>query len=499
MSQAGKPATPPGGLPRLPGGLPPIRFRILVCDDEDLLRNSLEEILTEQGFDVRGVALGADALDAIGGPAPPDLLILDLRLPDLHGLEVLERARKRAPDLAVLIVTAHQTVDTAIRALKLGALDYIVKPFDLEDLSATIQRALTPLRLQREIEAMRGRLRELGGIGHLLGTSRAMDDARALIAQVARNGELTVLLEGETGTGKDLAARAIHFEGERASGPMVAVNCSAVPAELFESELFGYRPGAFTGAAPGGREGRFRQAHRGTLFLDEVGDVPLAVQGKLLRALETRRVEPLGGVESEEVDVRIVAATNRDLERMVESGGFRRDLFHRLEVIRVRMPTLRERREDIPVLARAFLQEFGRQFGKRFTGLAPEAEAALAAHAWPGNVRELRNAIQRAAFLEAGPLLGVGHLPGARPGSPEGAPDQPEPGPVGDPYAAPIPQDGVDFEKLEKAYLRRALEQAGGNKARAARLLGMGLGAFRYRLRRAGLALTGTANKRSNG
>ncbi|HUP20068.1 MAG TPA: sigma-54 dependent transcriptional regulator [Gemmatimonadota bacterium] len=439
-------------------------MRILVVDDEPAVRFSLREILEHAGHAVREAEDGDSALAALEAAAA-ELVITDLRMPGIDGLGLLERVRARWPDTLVVLVTAQGDERTAVRALKLGAWNYLPKPFDNDEIRVTVERALEVLSLRAENRRLREELAsEYRGI---VGEAPAM---REVIRVIRRAGptDATVLITGESGTGKELAARALHAESPRAARPFVALNCSALPADLVESELFGHVKGAFTGADRD-RDGLFVTADRGTLFLDEVGDLAGAAQAKLLRAIEAGEVTPVGASRPVPVDVRLVAATNRPLAGMVERGEFREDLLWRLQVVTLALPPLRERRGDVPALATRILAELAQRHGREVAGLTEAARRALVAWDWPGNVRELRNALERAVVLAEGPEVDVADLPERVRGE-RGPLRGDEAAIEGLPYGEA--KDRV-VSAFERSYLAAALERHGGNVSAAARSLGL--------------------------
>jgi len=448
---------------------------ILVVDDEHLIRWSVEQVLRREGFGVLQAGTGADALRLAQAEAP-DLVLLDIRLPDGDGLEILERLRAGDPDLPVIMITAHGGVESAVRAMKLGAHDYIIKPVNFEEMTIAIRKALETRSLRREVARFQSEERRGARLADLVGESRAIRDLAALIGRIAQSDATTVLLEGESGTGKDLVARIIHFESARARAPFLALNCVALPEHLLESELFGHERGAFTDAK-GLKKGLFEQADGGTVYLDEIGDMKPDLQAKLLRLIEEKSFRRVGGLRDFRVDVRIIAATNRDLGRALEEGEFRKDLYYRLKVFPLRLPPLREHPEDILPLTSHFIARFNGEMGREVREIHPEAQACLTEYAWPGNVRELRNVLERALILASGPVLHVEHLPpevGARVPPPE--------------KAAPmaLPAEGVSLEEVERDLVRQALDATGGNQVRAARLLGISRDALRTRMKKFG-------------
>ena len=441
--------------------------RVLVVDDDPGSLAVLEALLAGEGHELITAGDGEGALAALAGGGL-DLALVDIGLPDMSGLEVLERAAALSPDTLVIMVTANTTVDSAVKSLRLGAVDYVAKPVERDELLAAVRRMLELGRLRAENRELRRRL-------HSLDTGKAMVAASPAMAQVVRLMEkiapfdTTVLLTGESGTGKSLAARLIHQASPRAQGPLVKVNCGAIPENLLESELFGYKKGAFTGATRD-KSGLFSQAQGGTLFLDEVGELPLGLQVKLLHAVQERTITPLGSGRELEVDVRLVAATNRDLKAEVAAGRFREDLYYRLNVFEIAMPPLRQRPEDVALMAQRFLDQAGARLGKPLEGLEHEAMAALRAYEWPGNVRELENVVESALVLAEGRLLSFGDLPAKlRESLPAGAGHQRS------------LKDAV--ARFERAYVERAISAHQGDKEKAAAHLGINLATLYRKLK----------------
>ncbi len=436
---------------------PDSRPVVLVVDDEPGVRASVRVVL-DAACEVVDAPDGRAAIEAVR-TRHVDLCLLDVRLPDMSGIDVLEHVKRLDPGLEVVLVTAVRTVRTAVAAMKLGAYDYLTKPFGVDDLRAAVARALERRALQREVRYLRDELARHEGFDHLVGGSPRMRRVYDTIRQVA-DTSATVLITGESGTGKELIARAIHRQGRRREGPFVAVNCAAIPPELLESELFGHERGAFTGAHAR-KLGKFELAHLGTLFLDEVGTLRLDLQPKLLRALQEREVERVGGSRAIKTDVRIIAATNADLRRAVAAGRFREDLFYRLHVVPLTVPPLRERREDVVPLARHFLAKYAHQFGKAVRDLSPGVLEALERYHWPGNVRELENIIARSVALTADPVIQLEQIPLDVALTPPRAGTE-------DPLN--LREARQEFERL---LIQRALDRARGNQTAAARLLGM--------------------------
>ena len=448
--------------------------QLLIVDDERLIRWSLEQTLAKGGYEVSSASTGEAALAAVRED-PPDLILLDLKLPDIDGLQVLRQIKELSPHLQVLIMTAYADVGTAVEAMKLGAYDYLPKPIDFDNLAVTIRNALETSQLKRKVQLLSEKHLYPFHFDRIVGTSRGIREVIAVARKVARSEATTVLIQGESGTGKDLLAKAIHYESARAEEPFMEIACTAMPETLLESELFGHERGAFTDARTQ-KKGLFEVAHGGTIFLDEIGDMSGGPQAKLLRVLEERSFRRVGGTKDITVDVRVIAASNRDLRQAVDSGVFRKALYYRLQVVTIPLPPLRDRREDIPLLARHFLGYFSREFKKRLPHLSSEAERLLVQYEWPGNVRELRNVIERAMILEdTGDLL-PGHLP-------------PEIGGLAPSSALPaptfrLPETGVVLEEVEREFVRQALALTQGNQTRAARLLSLTRDELRYRVKK---------------
>ena len=437
---------------------------VLVVDDEAGVRASLAGILGDEGYAVEAVDTGEAALAALEARRY-DLVLLDVWLPGQDGLEVLRRIRERDAELPVIVISGHGTIETAVKAVRLGAQDFVEKPLALEKTLLAVRNALRQRRLETELRELRQRLDERYA---MVGESAAIRRLRAEIAQAApSNGR--VLIFGENGTGKELVARAIHAQSQRSSAPFVEVNCAAIPEELIESELFGHTKGAFTGALAA-RKGKFELADGGTLFLDEIADMSLKTQAKVLRALQEQRIEPVGGAGSVDVDVRVIAATNKDLEAEIRAGRFREDLYFRLNVIPFQVPPLRERREDIALLTRHFMQLLSAEHGRRPREVSGEALAVLARLQWPGNVRELRNILERLVIMTPGEVIELRHLPASLATSlPDlTAGDEPEPATV-----APDGTLAAAREEFERRYIRSRYLECGGNMSRTAEALGV--------------------------
>jgi DNA-binding NtrC family response regulator len=444
--------------------------RVLVVDDEEIVRESLCGWLRRDGCAAETAPDGRAALERLRAE-PWDVVLVDLKMPGVDGLEVLEEARRVRPDAVCVVMTAYATVDTAVAAMKLGAYDYLVKPFDPEELSALVRRVSTQQALARENESLRRALKREYGFHDLVSKNAAMQRVFELARVAARSGS-TILILGESGSGKEVLARAIHAESPRAAGPFSAISCAALTESLLESELFGHERGAFTGAVSR-RKGKVELAQGGTLFLDEVGDISPKLQLDLLRVLEERRFQRVGGSETIEADMRVVAATNRDLSRAVAEGAFREDLFYRLNVIPIRLLPLRERREDIPLLVQLLLGRLAREVGRKIDGVSPQGMGALMAHSWPGNVRELRNVLERGAVVARGSVIQAGDLGLAMPGLERGPP--------------PLGKDPPTLEEVEKRHVAEVLGWARGNVSLAARTLGIDRMTLYNKMRRYGL------------
>jgi nitrogen regulation protein NR(I) len=454
---------------------------ILIVDDERPIRRILSMLLQERQHRVTEVGSGEEALAAFPN-ARPDLVLLDLKLPGMDGLDTLKRLRAFDPRLDVVMMTAHGTISSAVEAMRRGAFDYIAKPFDNDELLMVVDRALEMRRLSSEVEALREELSARYGFSEIVGISRELQDVFRMMAKVVRV-DVTVLITGESGTGKELVARAIHRRSARAQGPFVAVNCSAIPATLVESEFFGHEKGAFTDARES-RPGRFEQADGGTLFLDEVGDLALDAQAKLLRALQERQIHRVGARAPRAVDVRVVAATNKDLEKESREARFREDLYWRLNVVHVRLPALRERRSDLPVLIDYFMDRFNRELGLSVSAIAPEARQLLHDYDWPGNVRELENTVCRAMILCEGDALTAADLPGRVRGVPrDGAPAV-----VSDLTRLTLGEAVAEAtERLEKMMILARLAEHRGSRSATAESLGVSRKTLFNKMRQYGL------------
>ncbi|MGE5205336.1 MAG: sigma-54-dependent transcriptional regulator [Chlamydiota bacterium] len=443
---------------------------ILIVEDEAKMRRLLELNLGEEGFTTHAVADAETGLKLLG-KEKIDLVVTDFRLPGMNGLDFLQAIKRVNASLPVVMMTAYGSVESAVEAMKMGASDYVLKPFSLEEMTLVVRKELDAHNLREENRSLREALGQRYQYKNIVAKSGKMQAALAMVERVAPTNA-TVLLGGESGVGKDLVARAIHEHSNRKSGPFVKINSTAIPESLLESELFGYEKGAFTGAMAS-KPGKFELADKGTLFLDEIGDVPAATQVKLLRVLQEREFERLGGTKTLKVDVRLIAATNRDLRAALEDGSFREDLYYRLNVVAIDIPPLREHKEDIPELAQFFLEKYGREATRPVKGITPAAMKVLMEFHWPGNVRELENVMQRAITLARGETLDVDDIHLDRPPQANGA--------------ASVLPPGMTLDQWEQEIIREALRQANGNKSQAARALGLSRNALRYRLSQMGV------------
>ncbi len=453
-------------------------YKILIVDDDKLLRNSLQKVLKGK-YETVIAGSGEEALDIVRANSV-DLTLLDIRLPGIDGVETLRRIKELDHNLAVVMMTAYEDVKTVVHSMKMGATDYLVKPLDIEELDVIIDKAVETIKLKREVEALRKQYIKDFDIDNIIGESDGIKAAMKLVNTIAKSHDTTVLLEGETGTGKEVLARAIHTRSSRFGKPFVTINCGAISKDLVESELFGYEKGTFTGGLSEGKKGKFEIADGGTLLLDEVSELLPASQVKLLRFLEEKAFYRVGGTDRKRVDVRIIAATNKKLEDAVKEGVFRSDLYYRLNVAKIYLPPLRERREDIIPLVHFFMNRFNESFGKNFTGLSREAHEMLLNYPWAGNVRELRNVIERVVLLEEGSLIELEHLAFM---------PQQEVTSLNKESVSEIqiPPTGISLDALSKKLIIQALEMSKGNKSKAAKLLGMSRATLLYRIDKFGI------------
>ena len=451
------------------------KTKIMVVDDEHLIRWSLEQNLKKQGYEVCTAGTGEDALQ-LAREEQPELVLLDYHLPGINGLEVLQRLKEIDEDVLVIMVTAQGGLETAVNTMRHGAYDYINKPFNLDEMAIVIRKALETSDLRREVVQLRSEHKKQGP-PKILGTSKHMKNVLEMMAKVAKSDASTVLVQGESGTGKELVAKWIHYESARAEKPFVAINCAAVPSTLLESELFGHEKGAFTDAK-NSKKGLFELADGGTVFLDEIGDMEVGMQAKLLRFLEDRTFRRIGGAKVIPVDVRIISATNKDLLKAIEEKVFRNDLYYRLQVIPIFLPSLRERKEDIIILVNHFMETFAREFNKPIKGISSMAEKLLVEYNWPGNIRELKNVIERAIILGNDENLLLENLPLeiVAKASQMSVPMT----------TFKLPPEGIDIEEVERELIKQSLEITDWNQSKAAKKLNLGIDAFRYRMKKFG-------------
>jgi two-component system response regulator AtoC len=467
--------------------------KIMIVDDERLVRWSLRQKCEEWGYRVIEADSGEPALK-LAQHESPDLVLLDVRMPDLTGIEVLDQLKKSGDARAVIMITADPQLDDVKAALKLGAYDFVGKPVDFDELHVTIKNALEATTLRAEVQTLRGEVRRDAGYNSVVSASPKMTELMNFVRKVASSEATTILIQGESGTGKDLIAKAIHYESSRHEKPFVAINCSAIPETLMEAELFGHEKGAFTDAKQM-KKGLFEAADGGTLFLDEIGELSPLLQAKLLRVLEDQVIRRVGGIRDMQVDVRVIAASNRDLEKAVRDGQFRQDLYYRLAIIAIFIPPLRDRKEDILPLVDFFIDRYNRRFKKSIRGITDETRRLIVSHNWPGNVRELKNTIERGMILEDEPFLRPVYLPfsvgesGGRTVFERTSPaDGGQTLPNG--RALPrlyIPEGGTSLEEVERHMVELAMRQANGNQTHAAKLLDISRDALRYKLKKFGL------------
>jgi two-component system, NtrC family, response regulator AtoC len=486
--------------------------KILIVDDEEMIRSMLKQAFNEWGYEsfaVDNVSSAAAAYESF----QPSIVLMDINLPDGSGLDALREIKGRYEDAVVIMFTSDVVIENTISALRGGAYDFIGKPINFDELQVTIRNGIEAQALRKEVHGYRRERAKQFSFEQIIGDSTALREVIALARKVAQSGLSSVLVQGESGTGKDLVAKAIHYGSQRSDGPFVAINCAAIPANLIESELFGYEKGAFTDAK-GRKEGLFEQAEGGTLLLDEIGELELGLQAKLLRVLEEGSFRRVGGLKDVPLDVRIVVATNRDLKTESEEGRFRLDLYYRFSVIQIEMPALRQRQGDVIILANHYIAHFNKQFGKRIQGLSSEVVDLFNRYRWPGNVRELRNVIERVMILEESDVITARYLPRgfdkieplsppeaapatvaetetAQAAATSASPAAPNPAPsaVSPPVATPLgllelPPEGIVLEELEMILVKQALDRCGGNQTRAAELLGISRDQLRYRLKK---------------
>jgi DNA-binding NtrC family response regulator len=451
--------------------------RVLVVDDEYLIRWTLQKNLEKEGFEVFLAETGEEALDKLQEEAP-DLMLLDIKLPGMDGYEVLERALKMDPGIITIMITAFEDVEKVVRAMRLGAFDYITKPFDFSKIYLSIQKALEASQLKREIRHLRREQKSRFGFDSIVAVSQEMERVLQIAGKIAQSDAATVLIQGESGTGKEVVAHLIHERSKRQEMPFITVNCANFPEQMLENDLCGHEKGAFTDAKEV-KKGLLEVADGGTLFLDEIGDMSPNLQGKILRLVEQRNFRRIGGIKDIQVDIRILTATNKDLLKLKEEGQFREDLFYRINVASIRIPPLRERPDDILPLTKYFVQKYNEEFHKNFQKISKGVEDFLGNYDWPGNVRELKNVIERAMILGEGDTLLMEHLPieilgqaSKQGGAIEGI---------------RIPSEGISLEKVEEALVKQALKMTNGNQTRAAKLLDISRDALRYRMQKFGI------------
>ena len=452
------------------------RYKILIVDDDKLLQASLDDILSES-YDTLIAGSGEEALRLLKSRSV-DLVMLDIRLPGINGIETLRRMKEMGGETVVIMMTAYEDVKSVISSMKMGAFDYLVKPLDIEELEIIIEKALENLKLKREVEELRRQFVKEYNLDNIVAQSNSMRLALRLADTIARSHDTTVLIEGETGTGKEVIARFIHHRSSRFNKPFVNINCGAITKELVESELFGYEKGSFTGGLQEGKRGKFETADGGSILLDEISELLPATQVKLLTFLEEKAFYPVGGSEKRHVDVRIIAATNKSLEEGIREGTFREDLFYRLNVARITIPPLRERQADILPLALFFMDKFNEKFRKQFRTISEEARRLLLEHPWTGNVREIRNVIERVVLMETGDEIEPGHLAFMKKSFGDAATAA---------RAIRLPATGLNLDELTKDLIVQALERTGGHRGRAAKLLGISRPTMIYRIEKYGI------------
>ncbi len=455
-----------------------MKGKVLIIDDEKLIRSSINQYLKKEGYDVATAESGGEGIETFKAELP-DIVLLDLHMPGISGLKTLESLKKLNKDIVVIIITAHGDIETAVAAIKMGAYDFMEKPFELHMLSIPIEKALETANLKKEVTYLREEKHERYNFDKFVGESPTIKNILKLTRKIAESDGNTILIQGESGTGKTLIARAMHYHSIRADKPFVEITCTALPETLVESELFGYEKGAFTDAKSS-KKGLFEVANGGTIYLDEIGDMKPATQAKFLKVIEEKTFQRIGSLKETTVNVRIIATTNKKLNEEVEKGNFREDLFYRLNVIPIVIPPLRERKEDVIPLAKYFLDSLKVECRKNITGISKEAEKLLLSYSWPGNIRELRNVIERVFILENDGLILPEHLPLEVNKSPYGHKTDTSK----DDYAFSLPEKGVSIEKIEKSLIIQALESTGKNQTKAAKLLDISRDALRYRMQK---------------
>lgn len=455
------------------------RYKILIVDDDRLLQNALKNILCEK-YDPLIAGSGEEALRLLG-KQPIDLVLLDIRLPGMDGIETLRQIKGAGHDLLIIMMTAYEDIRTVITSMKLGAHDYLIKPLEIEIFELAIEKALETLRLKKEVEELRRLYRKKFNIDTIIGESEGFRKVLEFAGKVAKGYDTTVLIEGESGVGKEVVARMIHHRSRRFDKPFVGINCGAISRELLESELFGYEKGAFTGGLEEGKKGKIEMAESGTLLLDEISELQPAAQVKLLRFLEEREFYPVGGTQKKKVDVRVIAATNKSLDAQVQAGAFRADLYYRLNVAKVVIPPLVERKADIVPLTLLFMHKFNEKFGKNFHGISAEAKKMLVQYPWRGNIRELKNAVERVVLMEEGDHIEPAHL--AFLAFPYHASHD------GEDLGITIPPDGLNLDDLIRRLIIQALDLTGANRTRAAKLLGISRPTLVYRIEKHGIVV----------
>ncbi len=462
-----------------------MKHKIMIVDDDQLIYSSLKRVLTQKNYTVAICSSGSAVFETLSAEQP-ELVLLDIYLGDASGLEILPEIKKQYPQLPIVMMTAYSDVQLAVNAMKNGAEDFIVKPINLDQLEIIIQKALQFSNLQNEVLRLRAIVdADTMANARVLGTSKSMIATMLAAEKYAKSEDTTVLIEGESGTGKELIARFLHKASPRSEGAFVTINCGAIPRDLAESELFGYEKGAFTGASEKMRQGKFELAHGGTILLDEIGELSTDIQVKLLRVLQERTFYRLGGSKEISVQVRVLAATNKSLEKLVEAGTFREDLFYRLNIATLHVPALRERKEDISILSYSFMNEFAEKFNKPMRGIAPEALQILEAHPWKGNVRELRNALERIVLLIDGDIVKPQHLTFLSGAAKQSAFEAQFPS--GDSFALRIPSAGIKMSVVLKEVIIRTLKITDGNQVQAAKVLGLSRSKLRYRMEQLGI------------